>query len=80
MTQDSFPDRGPDREEPAATPRPAPAPPGCGRPAARCDLDHAIAWDQGGLTCECGLAPLCRHHHRCKQGRAGNLNNQAQAS
>jgi hypothetical protein len=41
--------------------------PGCGRPAARCDLDHTLAWDQGGLTCECGLAPLCRHHHRCKQ-------------
>ena len=20
-----------------------------------------------GLTCQCGLAPLCRHHHRCKQ-------------
>ena len=33
--------------------------PGCGRPAARCDLDHTIAWDQGGLTCECDLAPWC---------------------
>ena len=41
--------------------------PGCRLPAARCDLDHTVAWDQGGLTCECGLAPLCRHHHRCKQ-------------
>jgi hypothetical protein len=41
--------------------------PGCGRPAARCDLDHTVPWDQGGLTCECDLAPLCRHHHRCKQ-------------
>lgn len=41
--------------------------PGCGRPATRCDLDHTIAWDQGGITCECGLAPLCRHHHRAKQ-------------
>ena len=41
--------------------------PGCRRPAARCDLDHTVPWDQGGLTCECGLAPLCRHHHRCKQ-------------
>ena len=20
-----------------------------------------------GRTCECNLAPLCRHHHRCKQ-------------
>ncbi len=41
--------------------------PGCGRPAARCDKDHTIAWHQGGMTCECNLAPLCRHHHRCKQ-------------
>ena len=41
--------------------------PGCRRPAARCDLDHTLPWDQGGITCECDLAPLCRHHHRCKQ-------------
>jgi hypothetical protein len=47
--------------------------PGCGRPAAKCDLDHTIAWDQGGLTCECGLAPLCRHHHRCKQAQGWRL-------
>ena len=47
--------------------------PGCGRPAARCDLDHTIAWDQGGLTCECDLAPLCRHHHRCKQAEGWRL-------
>ena len=33
--------------------------PGCGRPAARCDLDHTLAWDHGGITCECGLAPSC---------------------
>jgi hypothetical protein len=36
------------------------AAPGCGRPAARCDLDHTIAWDHGGLTCECDLAPSCK--------------------
>jgi Domain of unknown function (DUF222) len=47
--------------------------PGCGRPAARCDLDHTLAWDKGGLTCECGLAPLCRHHHRCKQAQGWQL-------
>jgi Domain of unknown function (DUF222) len=41
--------------------------PGCGRPAARCDLDHTQPWHDGGLTCPCDLAPLCRHHHRCKQ-------------
>jgi Domain of unknown function (DUF222) len=47
--------------------------PGCGRPAARCDLDHTVPWDQGGLTCECGLAPLCRHHHRRKQAEGWQL-------
>jgi hypothetical protein len=47
--------------------------PGCGRPAARCDLDHTVAWDKGGLTCECGIAPLCRHHHRCKQAQGWQL-------
>ena len=41
--------------------------PGCGRPAARCDLDHTRPWHLGGITCPCDLAPLCRHHHRCKQ-------------
>jgi hypothetical protein len=41
--------------------------PGCRRPAARCDDDHTIPYDQGGLTCECNLAPLCRRHHRAKQ-------------
>jgi hypothetical protein len=47
--------------------------PGCGRPAARCDLDHTHPWDQGGPTCECNLAPLCRHHHRCKQAEGWRL-------
>ena len=47
--------------------------PGCGRPAARCDLDHTTAWEHGGLTCECGLAPLCRHHHRNKQAQGWRL-------
>ncbi len=47
--------------------------PGCGRPAARCDLDHTTAWDRGGATCECNLSPLCRHHHRCKQAEGWRL-------
>ena len=47
--------------------------PGCGRPAARCDLDHTTAWDKGGVTCECNLSPLCRHHHRCKQAEGWRL-------
>jgi Domain of unknown function (DUF222) len=47
--------------------------PGCSRPAVRCDLDHTRPWDQGGPTCDCNLAPLCRHHHRCKQAQGWHL-------
>jgi hypothetical protein len=47
--------------------------PGCGRPAARCDLDHTDPHHAGGRTCECNLAPLCRHHHQCKQGEGWRL-------
>ncbi len=47
--------------------------PGCGRRAARCDLDHTHPHHDGGLTCECNLAPLCRHHHRSKQAEGWRL-------
>ena len=47
--------------------------PGCGRRAARCDLDHTDPHHEGGRTCECNLAPLCRHHHRCKQAEGWGL-------
>ena len=47
--------------------------PGCRRPATRCDDDHTIAYDQGGRTCECNLAPLCRRHHRTKQATGWQL-------
>ena len=47
--------------------------PGCRRPAARCDLDHTIPYDHGGRSCECNLAPLCRHHHRTKQAQGWHL-------
>ena len=47
--------------------------PGCRRPAVRCDEDHTVPYDQGGRTCECNLAPLCRHHHRCKQAEGWRL-------
>jgi len=46
---------------------------GCRRPAAQCDDDHTIAWQAGGLTCECNLAPLCRRHHRMKQRQGWRL-------
>jgi hypothetical protein len=47
--------------------------PGCGQPAARCDLDHTEPWEHGGPTCPCNLAPLCRRHHRCKQAEGWRL-------
>jgi hypothetical protein len=47
--------------------------PGCRRPATRCDQDHTVPHDQGGRTCECNLAPLCRRHHRAKQVRGWRL-------
>jgi hypothetical protein len=47
--------------------------PGCGRRATSCDLDHTDPHHHGGRTCECNLAPLCRHHHRCKQADGWRL-------
>jgi Domain of unknown function (DUF222) len=38
----------------------------CRRPAAQCDLDHTVPYDQGGLTCRCNLSGGCRRHHRMK--------------
>ncbi|HEX3749740.1 MAG TPA: HNH endonuclease signature motif containing protein [Streptosporangiaceae bacterium] len=47
--------------------------PGCRMPAAVCDNDHTVPFDQGGRTCECNLGPLCRRHHRVKQARGWRL-------
>ncbi len=38
--------------------------PGCNTPAGSSDLDHTVAWVDGGLTENGNLAPLCRRHHR----------------
>lgn len=40
--------------------------PFCGRGAECCDVDHATAYTDGGLTCPCNLVPACRRHHRAK--------------
>jgi len=40
--------------------------PGCRMAARACDLDHRTPWADGGVTCECNLAPLCRYHHRIR--------------
>jgi hypothetical protein len=38
----------------------------CHIPAAWCDADHLIAWEDGGTTDLENLGLLCRHHHREK--------------
>jgi hypothetical protein len=40
--------------------------PGCGRRAKHCDLDHSVAWAEGGLTTTANLVYRCRKHHRMK--------------
>ena len=40
--------------------------PGCRMPARGCDIDHTVAAANGGATCDCNLAPLCRHDHCIK--------------
>ncbi len=44
--------------------------PGCTRAAARCDVDHVVAWSDGGRTTADNLAHLCRHHHVVKHQTA----------
>jgi hypothetical protein len=39
--------------------------PGCGRPAASCDGEHAVAWPRGS-TSEANCGAMCRWHHRLK--------------
>jgi hypothetical protein len=46
--------------------------PGCGAQAINCDLDHTRAYP-AGRTCECGLGPACRRHHKCKQAPGWRL-------
>ena len=40
--------------------------PGCDVPAANCDIDHRIPFDQGGLTTPANLHALCRKCHNRK--------------
>ncbi|MGD0936111.1 MAG: DUF222 domain-containing protein [Streptosporangiaceae bacterium] len=47
--------------------------PPCQRDAARCDYEHTIAFENGGLTCACNGGPRCRHHHHAKQGHGWKL-------
>jgi hypothetical protein len=40
--------------------------PGCGVRATRCQVDHAIAWEDGGPTDAVNLGALCIRHHNLK--------------
>jgi hypothetical protein len=40
--------------------------PGCRRNAARSQVDHVIAWDDGGSTSPSNLGALCVRHHQLK--------------
>jgi hypothetical protein len=40
--------------------------PGCDRPAVDCDLDHTVAYRDGGSTHASNLKALCRKHHLLK--------------
>ena len=40
--------------------------PGCSIPASRCEIDHTIAWADGGTTELQNLTPLCKGHHTLK--------------
>jgi hypothetical protein len=40
--------------------------PGCDRPAVDCDLDHTVAYREGGRTHASNLKALCRKHHLLK--------------
>lgn len=39
---------------------------GCGRRADSCQIDHAVAWDDGGRTDRDNLGALCTRHHQLK--------------
>ncbi|MDO4928858.1 MAG: HNH endonuclease signature motif containing protein [Corynebacterium sp.] len=40
--------------------------PGCTTPAADCELDHVVNYDEGGPTSVENLASLCKFHHNTK--------------
>lgn len=40
--------------------------PNCDRPAANCETDHTVAWEDGGLSWLLNLSCLCKLHHDLK--------------
>jgi hypothetical protein len=47
--------------------------PGCRTPATQADLDHTIAWEDGGSTTPSNLGVLCRHCHGYKHSNGVQL-------
>jgi hypothetical protein len=47
--------------------------PGCGRVARGCEIDHTLAWAEGGETAHDNLAALCTHHHHLKHETAWSV-------
>ena len=45
--------------------------PGCTMPSRLCQLDHRIAFNQGGKTTPSNLFPLCQKHHNLKTDKRG---------
>lgn len=66
--------------------------PGCRRSVQTSDIDHTVAWEDGGTTDPENLAHLCRYHHRVKhvgnslgqwsvrQVRSGDLSEASESS
>jgi hypothetical protein len=54
--------------------------PGCNRPACRCDLDHRVAYSEGGPTSSENLRPLCQRHHICKHDTDWSLDREPDGS
>lgn len=40
--------------------------PGCYRKASKCEIDHALPWDEGGRSTPDNLGALCKRHHQLK--------------
>ncbi|RWZ64296.1 HNH endonuclease [Labedella populi] len=47
--------------------------PGCGRVARGCEIDHTVAWADGGETAADNLAALCSGHHHLKHETAWSV-------
>lgn len=49
--------------------------PGCNAAATRCQIDHVIPWDEGGMSDVGNLGALCTRHHQLKTHGGWELTN-----